>query len=161
LATWLSVTAEPPARQLDGLAFLDLFAGSGAVGLEAASRGADPVSWVEREAGVVALINRNRRDLGVAGSVVKAEVESWLSRPAARTYDLIWLDPPYDLSTDQVNHLLEQLINRGFLAADGLVMVERSARTERPSFGPSFTDQWVRHYGDTIVCFAHRGVPGP
>jgi 16S rRNA (guanine966-N2)-methyltransferase len=158
LAAWSGSADATADRQLDGLSFLDLFAGSGAVGLEAASRGAGPVTWVERDPAAARLIERNRRQLGVAGQVATAEVGRWLAGPARQAYDLIWLDPPYDLAADQVDRLLQTVLERGWSAPGGLVMVERSVRQPEVVWGADFTQRWVRHYGDTVVCFAQRGA---
>jgi 16S rRNA (guanine966-N2)-methyltransferase len=160
LAAWSDSAAAAADQQLAGLSFLDLFAGSGAVGLEAASRGADPIGWVERDPAAARLIERNRRQLGVTGQVTTAEVGRWLAGPARRAYDLIWLDPPYGLAADQVDRLLRAIQEQGWLAPAGLVMVERSARQREPIWGSDFTQRWVRHYGDTVVHFARKGVPG-
>jgi 16S rRNA (guanine966-N2)-methyltransferase len=160
LAAWAGSGAAAAERQLAGLSFLDLFAGSGAVGLEAASRGAGPIAWVERDRAAAQLIERNRRQLGVAGTVLTTEVGRLLAAPARRSYDLVWLDPPYDLESELVDRLLDDLQSQAWLAPGGLAMVERSARRPEPIWGPDFTQRWVRHYGDTVVCFARKGVPG-
>jgi 16S rRNA (guanine966-N2)-methyltransferase len=85
VAAALGRTDRPAAEQLDGLSFLDLFAGSGAVGLEAAARGAAPVTWVERDAAACRVIERNRRDLGAEGWVVRQEVGAFLASTSSAT----------------------------------------------------------------------------
>jgi len=140
----------PAGDQLRGLRFLDLFAGSGAVGLEAASRGATWVTWVERDPAAAALAERNRRLLGADGRVVRSSAEAYLARPAAAPFDLIWLDPPYSRPSPDVDQLLGLTQRQGWLAEDGLVLLERPVRSEPPT-GPGWDDPWRRDYGDTSV----------
>jgi 16S rRNA (guanine966-N2)-methyltransferase len=151
---------EAPAAQLAGFSFLDLFAGSGAVGLEAASRGAGPVTWVERDPATARLIERNRRDLGAPGRVVRQDVAAVLARPGAEPYGLVWLDPPYDLPAAAVDRLLDALVAGGWLAGGGLVLIERPARGAAPSLKGDFAKPWSRDYGDTRIHAAHWNRSG-
>jgi len=146
--------------QLAGLRFLDLFAGSGAVGLEAASRGAAWVTWVERDAATAGVVEQNRRLLGARGRVVRSSVEAFLAGRAPAhggAYDLIWFDPPYSWSSQDLDRLLGLAGGSGWLAGDGLVLVERSARAAPPA-GPGWADAWRRDYGDTCVFVSGPGI---
>ncbi|MDR1513711.1 MAG: RsmD family RNA methyltransferase [Propionibacteriaceae bacterium] len=144
----------PADQQLAGLAFLDLYAGSGAVGLEAASRGAAAVTWVERDKAACQVIERNQRELGAVGTVVRSDVGAWLAGRAARSaperFDVAWLDPPYDVATEVVDDVAGRLA-AGRLAPGALVLVERSARGAAPQFGGGFHSARTRDYGDTCV----------
>lgn len=156
LASWLGRGSEPGETELAGLSFLDLYAGSGAVGLEAASRGARPVRLVERDPKVSAVATRNAATLRSAATVTRAGVSAFLGGPAS-AYDVVWLDPPYDLGGAELATVVKAVVESGWLADDGLVMVERSSRTEPPIFPTSLAEVWSRRYGETEVWFATRG----
>lgn len=116
---------------VDGATVLDLFAGSGAMGLEALSRGAERVTFVEADAGAAHAIERNLDKLRLTGAtVLRQDARSALAveAGAGRRYDLVLVDPPYDRWGD-----LEQTLARylgSVLAEDGLLVVETSARVE-------------------------------
>ena len=114
---------------LDGLRFLDLYAGSGAVGLEAWSRGAGVVTFVEQDRKTAALIGRNAEMLGVHRSNVTAtSVAAALRKTPSAPYDIAFLDPPYPLSDDEVTAALASLVAGDWLVPGGLIVVERSVR---------------------------------
>ena len=96
LAAWAGTAAVAPEASLAGLAFCDLYAGSGAVGLEAASRGAGPVLLVENDRRTAQLIRRNAADLSLAVQISTARVEQLLAGPAETAYDIVFADPPYE-----------------------------------------------------------------
>ncbi len=101
-----------------GLRFLDLFAGSGAVGLEAVSRGAAHAMLVEQHRRTAAVARGNVRTLGFAVvEVVTARAEVFVQRPPAQPYDVVFLDPPYTLGNDAVGELLGQLVAQRWLRA--------------------------------------------
>jgi 16S rRNA (guanine966-N2)-methyltransferase len=108
----------------DGLRVLDLYAGSGALGLEAASRGAAHVDLVESAKGAAAAITRNIADLGADATLHRLPVERFVST-IRDSYDLVFVDPPYADDPTAVLAALPRL-----LTADGLVVVERSARED-------------------------------
>jgi 16S rRNA (guanine966-N2)-methyltransferase len=135
---------------LDGAAVLDLFAGSGALGLEAASRGAASVVLVDSARAAVQVARRNAAALGLpAVRVVQAPVLRYLAGPAAPA-DLALLDPPYALDEDALAEVLRALDGE-HLAAGALVVVERDARSPQPRWPPGWTADGVRRYGDTAV----------
>ena len=137
---------------IDGATVADLYAGSGALGLEAASRGAAAVVCVEAYAPAAKLIARNARATGLAAvTTVNKKVESYLdvAPGALPRFDLALVDPPYDLSQAQLARALELLSSH--LAADGIVVVERSTRSPEPAWpaGLNLIDQ--RKMGDTML----------
>jgi 16S rRNA (guanine966-N2)-methyltransferase len=139
---------------IDGARVVDLFAGSGALGLEAASRGAAHVLLVESSARAAAVCRRNVTALGLPGVRVVAErVEAWLQRAGdAGAIDVALLDPPYDLAEDQLAAVLLALAP--LLDAQAVVVVERSARAPEPT-GPAGLGRLdERRYGETTLWFA-------
>jgi 16S rRNA (guanine966-N2)-methyltransferase len=115
---------------LDGAAVLDLYAGSGAMGLEALSRGAARAVFVERDADAVRAIERNLDKLRLAGTILRQEAVTALAAEAGshRKYDLVLVDPPYDMYPDVQPQLARYLPS--LLAPDGLLVVETDARVE-------------------------------
>lgn len=139
---------------LGGRSFLDLYAGSGAVGLEAASRGATPVLLVERAASPLRALRANVAALGLASVVVRAEpVERVLAAGTATAYDVCFLDPPY---ADPVDEPLRLLAEHGWLAAGGTVVVERATRDDGPPWPPGIEAVRARRYGDTTLWYGRR-----
>jgi 16S rRNA (guanine966-N2)-methyltransferase len=138
---------------LDGLRFLDLYAGSGAVGLEAGSRGAAAVTLVEQDRRTAALIRDNARSVGLAAEVVCAAVGRHLADSPGAAYDVVFLDPPYDLPGADVEADLQALA-AGWLAPDALVVVERSARDRELRWPAGFAPGRVRSYGETSLSYA-------
>jgi 16S rRNA (guanine966-N2)-methyltransferase len=111
----------------DELRVLDLFAGSGALGLEALSRGAGSAVFVESNARAASVITRNVRELGVDGSVARMTVEKYAAADPPEPFGLIFLDPPYALATDKVAELVATL-KQGSAEPGALFVVERSSR---------------------------------
>lgn len=160
LGAWLGTAEQPAAGQLAGVAFLDLFSGSGAVGLEAASRGADPVVCVESDARTCDIIRANASATGLDVQVVRDTAQRFLAsdRPArASGFDVVWLDPPYGLADADLDALLEVIAAGGWLRSDALIVVERSSRSRAPRF-PADADSWQRRYGETVL--HHAQVDG-
>jgi len=140
---------------LRGLRFLDLYAGSGAVGLEAWSRGAGVVTLVEHDRRTAALIADNAKALGFAkADVVAASVAATLQRSPTAPYDVAFLDPPYPHPDDAVAADLRALADGGWLVPGALVVVERSSRSPEPGWPPGFSDTRERRYGETALWYA-------
>jgi len=150
---------------LHGLRFLDLYAGSGAVGLEAWSRGAGVVTLVEHDRRTAGLIVGNAKRLGFSkANVVAGSVSGALQRPPAAPYDVAFLDPPYPVDDETVATALQDLVDHGWLVPDGLVVVERSSRSPEPAWPPGFTGVRHKRYGETTLWYGHaasRPSPGP
>ncbi len=140
-------------QALAGLSFADLFAGSGAVGLEAASRGAAPVLLIERSRRTATLAARNAQELALEVGVVTASVEAWVRQPADHTFDVIFADPPYEFETTAVEDLLTVVLEHGWLAESGLVVVERSSRSSPIPWPAGLTPLRPRAYGETVLYF--------
>lgn len=154
LADWAGTGGSAAEAELAGLSFLDLFAGSGAVALEAASRGASPVWAVERDRGTAQLARRNAELAGLPVTVVARPVGAFLAGPP-QGFDVVWADPPYDLPEADLAAVLAGL--DGWLAPRGLVVVERARRAAVPSWPATMADRWKRDYGETALHFAMRG----
>lgn len=142
---------------LDGARVLDLYAGSGALGLEAASRGAARVVLVESGRDAVRVCRENVAALGLGerASVVPGRVETVLpGLPAdAGPFDLVLLDPPYDLDDVGLGVVLAALVPPA--VADGaVVVVERARRSGEPRWPSTLRPGDARGYGDTVLWFA-------
>ncbi len=153
LVSWLGTVDQDPAETFAGISFLDLYAGSGAVGLEAASRGAQPVLLVERDRPTAELARGNAASTGLDVEVWAGRAEKLASQAAASPYDIIWLDPPYDVATTTVNQTVSDLVARGWLTHNGLVVAERSTRSEALSWPSGIGETWTKRYGETTVHF--------
>ncbi len=139
-------------RDFDGLHVLDLFAGSGALGLEALSRGAASAVFVESDSRAAAVITRNIAALGLAGATVRrGAVAAVLAALAPRPADLVLADPPYDVPAAEVEAMLELLARNGWVAPDAVVVVERSVSSPLVSWPSGWTAWPARRYGDTRV----------
>ena len=139
---------------LSGQAFLDLYAGSGAVGLEAASRGASMVVLVERDARAVEVLRSNAAAVALADVVVRAEpVARYLDESQPIPFDVVFLDPPY---ADPVTDVVSRLVEGGWLAPDGVVVVERASRDDEPQWPPGVVGDRSRRYGDSTLWYGRR-----
>ena len=141
---------------LRGLTVLDLYAGSGAIGLEAASRGAARVTLVEKDRRTAGLVRRNADDLGLDVTVVAAPVTRFLAGgrdPASPAVDVVFADPPYPLASVAVAADLTALAD-GWLAPTALVVVERSARDRTWAWPDGYEELDRRRYGETVLLLA-------
>jgi 16S rRNA (guanine966-N2)-methyltransferase len=138
-----------------GLRFLDLYAGSGAVGLEAMSRGAGVVTCVEHDRRTAALVRDNARTLGFPVEVVAAPVARCLAQLPRAPYDLVFLDPPYALDVADVQADLVALRDNGWLTGGALVVVERSSRGPAISWPDGYVHGRERKYGETTLWYGH------
>jgi 16S rRNA (guanine966-N2)-methyltransferase len=138
-----------------GAAVLDLYAGSGSFGLEALSRGAADVVFVERDPQAVSVLQVNIDTVGLGGRVEPGDVEGYLGR-SSQTFDVVFVDPPWaldDTAVEQVLTLAEPLVDQG-----GIVVVHRRAGGREPvSDNLRLTDR--RRYGDTeLWLYAKEGA---
>ncbi|MDR6268257.1 16S rRNA (guanine(966)-N(2))-methyltransferase RsmD [Arthrobacter russicus] len=145
---------------LTGARVLDLYAGSGALGLESLSRGASSAELVEADAKAAAICQRNAELLNClagpgAARVNRAKVEQFLQRSAG-PWDLVFLDPPYPLEESGLSSVLETLAPR--LAAGAVVVVERSVRSPEPDWPAGLASFSHRSYGETRLWFAEPAV---
>ncbi|MFJ3756297.1 16S rRNA (guanine(966)-N(2))-methyltransferase RsmD [Streptomyces sp. NPDC090080] len=145
-STWQSLLGGP----LDGDRVLDLYAGSGAVGLEALSRGAGHTLLVEADPRAARVVRENVQNLGLPGAEVRAgRAEQIVRSPAPpQPYDLVFLDPPYAVSDDDLREILLTLASGGWLAPEALVTVERSTRGGDFRWPTGFEALRSRRYGE-------------
>ncbi len=154
VAAWAGTADAPADEALAGMGFADLYAGSGAVGLEAASRGAAPVLLVEADKRTAALTVRNAASLDLGARVRTARVETLVAQPAPEAFDVVFLDPPYELDGTTVATVLADLSAHGWLVADALLVVERSRRTPDLVWPSVVGESWRKSYGETVLHFA-------
>jgi 16S rRNA (guanine966-N2)-methyltransferase len=148
-------------RNLTGTSVLDLYAGSGALGLEALSRGAASALFVESDRRAAAVLERNIATLGLSGATLRrGQVTAVLAAGAAAPVDLVLADPPYDVETVDVHAVLAALTAHGWAHDGTLVVVERAAGST-PLGWPAGWQPWQqRVYGDTRLELAEWTQPG-
>ena len=149
---------------LAGLTMLDLYAGSGAVGLEALSRGASDVLLIESDPGAAAVIRRNISVVGLTGArLVHDRVDRALRRGPgeASPRQLVFADPPYSMRDDELAVVLAALAERGWLAADALVIVERDSRSGAPAWPLGYAQDRSRRYGETTLWYGRACGDAP
>ena len=139
---------------LAGARVLDLYAGSGAVGLEALSRGAAHVLMVESGARAIQVIRANIAAVGLPGAQVAADrVERVLARPPAERYDIVFADPPYALADAAVTRMLGMLLTGDWLEPDALVIVERATRSGTVDWPAGYVPEKTRRYGEATFWY--------
>ena len=139
---------------VDEARVLDLYAGSGALGIEAASRGARHVTLVDSARDAADACRRNVASLGLTDRVTVAaeKAVTFVQRPA--TWDLVLVDPPYDVTEADLAAVLAPLQ----LSAHGVLVVERGRRSAEPSWPDGIALLDRRAYGDTVMWFAETSV---
>jgi 16S rRNA (guanine966-N2)-methyltransferase len=140
---------------LAGRRFLDLYAGSGAVGLEALSRGAGHVLLAESDRRAAATIRANADSLRLPGAhVVIAAVEHLvMSAPPGAPYEVAFLDPPYDLTDERVRAVLRALATHGWLTPGALAVVERPSRGDHDVWPLGYRAERARRYGEATLWY--------
>jgi 16S rRNA (guanine966-N2)-methyltransferase len=140
-----------------GASVLDLYAGSGALGLEALSRGAANAVFVESDQRAAAVIGQNIETLGVTGATLRrGTVASVLAAGTDQHVDLVFADPPYNAADTEVDAMLVALTGRGWTAAGSVVVVERGVSAPELRW-PDGWEVWQgRRYGDTRLEMAER-----
>jgi 16S rRNA (guanine966-N2)-methyltransferase len=138
---------------LDGARVLDLYAGTGALGLEALSRGAAHVTFVERRREAIAAIKANVLALDVAAQVrlVARTVEA-AAAELSGVLDVVFADPPYaDVQSGAATRALDRMLAAISLAPGGTLVLEHSSKTAPPAFSGLGTPHDTRVYGDTAI----------
>jgi 16S rRNA (guanine(966)-N(2))-methyltransferase RsmD len=136
----------------DGLRVLDLYAGSGALGLEALSRGASSVLFVESDRRAADVIARNIATVGIPGATVRrAPVATALTANPEAPMDLVLADPPYDLAAGAVEAVLDSLHRHGWVTDGSVVVVERPVSSAPLNWPAGWTVWPDRRYGDTRI----------
>jgi 16S rRNA (guanine966-N2)-methyltransferase len=143
---------------LDGAHVLDLFAGSGAVGLEALSRGARAAVFVESDRRAAVTLQDNIAALGFAHAVVhRCTADTYLAAVGAdEPFDFVFADPPYALPGNVVARLLSTLSDERWLASGGVVVLERSARDPEPEWPSEIKAIKQRRYGEGCLWYGRR-----
>jgi 16S rRNA (guanine966-N2)-methyltransferase len=146
-----------------GATVLDLFAGTGALGIEALSRGATHVTFVERDGAVADVLRRNLEALGLVADVKVVAAARFVNgltdASGAPVFDLVLCDPPYRVAASDVVALLVSLARGGHVAAGTVMVVERARHGDPlviPSGALAVTD--VRTYGDTVLYYVRSGA---
>jgi 16S rRNA (guanine966-N2)-methyltransferase len=135
---------------------LDLYAGSGAIGLEALSRGAARVVLVESDRRAAEVISANVKAVGLPGATVLTRpVEKVAAGDSPTEFDLVYADPPYKLETVELQDILLALAQGGWLADDAVVVVERGKR-EPWEWPEGFAALRDRKYGEARLWYGHR-----
>jgi 16S rRNA (guanine966-N2)-methyltransferase len=132
-----------------GATVLDLYAGSGALGLEALSRGATSAVFVESDHRAVAVIAKNIASLGVAADVRRGPVAAVLAGGADRPVNLVFADPPYEVPAAEIEEMLTALVGGGWVRAGTVVVVERAASGPEVVWPEGWESLPSRRYGDT------------
>lgn len=147
---------EHRADGVTGMRVLDLFAGSGALGLEALSRGAETVVLVERDRRACEVLRANVERVGLVGAQVICEDVTRMTRVVSTRgqFDLVFMDPPYEIADERVADVVAHLAEGEWLAEDAMVVVERSARSGPFPWPRGFSSAERRTYGDTAVMHA-------
>jgi 16S rRNA (guanine966-N2)-methyltransferase len=151
----LFATVEAICGGLRGAAVLDLYAGSGAVGLEALSRGAADLVLVESDGRAAQVIRQNIAAVGLPGArLVTDRVERVLGRgPDGSPRDFVFADPPYAVRDDELGRVLVALLDRAWLAPGALVALERSTRSGAPTWPHGYEFDRSRRYGEATLWY--------
>jgi 16S rRNA (guanine966-N2)-methyltransferase len=149
-------SAVEAAMDLDGARVLDLYAGSGALGLEALSRGAGAATFVESDRAALAVLEKNIAAVGLSGAEVRRGlVRPVLTESAPQLYDLVLADPPYRTDGRELAAVLAALVD--WTAPGSLVIVERARAAGAPDWPQPLAPLKVRRYGDTELHWARKG----
>ncbi|MDT4925826.1 MAG: rRNA (guanine966-N2)-methyltransferase [Pseudonocardiales bacterium] len=142
---------------LDGARVLDLFAGTGAVGLEALSRGAEEVVFVESERAAADVLRRNVDAVRLTGTrIVRRPAAAFLQGSADEPFDFVFADPPYAFEDGALDELLGRLVRGGWLAPHAIVVLERSARGRAPAWPNEVDAIQDRRYGEGVLWYGRR-----
>ena len=135
----------------EGVRVLDLYAGSGALGLEALSRGAARALFVESDRRAADVIARNIETVGSPGAGVRRGTVAAVLAGGGGPVDLVFADPPYDVPTAEVDAVLDALHRDGWVAPGGVVVIERPVRAPELTWPGDWTAWPSRRYGDTRI----------
>lgn len=150
-------SAVEAAIDLDGTRVLDLYAGSGALGLEALSRGAAVATFVESDRAALAVLDKNIAAVGLPGAEVRRGKVGTVLDAGGQPYDLVLADPPY--ADSELAGVLTALVERGWTRPGSVVVVERARRAGEPGWPEALVPGRVRRYGDTELHWARHAEP--
>jgi 16S rRNA (guanine966-N2)-methyltransferase len=159
--TLFNVLTQGAVNRVTGAAFLDLYAGSGAVGIEALSRGAASVTFVEQGAPALAVLKKNLDGLGLRGGSIRVEKRSvarllrgWIEKPEMAGFGVVFLDPPYDLADEYLTTLgLLGGAGAGLLAAGAMVVAEHRKKSPLAERYGALVRVRVKEQGDAGLSF--------
>ena len=156
----LFASVQSDLGSLDGIRVMDLYAGSGAIGLEALSRGASHALLVEADRKAGQVVRGNIATLRLSGAELVADrVERLLARGnTGGPYDLVVADPPYPVTEEEITGVLTDLVDHGWLAEDAIVVLERSKRGPEPTWPKGLELDRSRKYGEAILWYARSAV---
>jgi len=137
---------------LDGVQVLDLYAGSGALGFEALSRGAAHATFVESDKRAADVLKGNAKELGFANTVVVNRTAEAYVTAEGEKFDVVFADPPYAVGDDELAKVLRGIVPR--LAEDAILIVERASRSGEPAWPEEVESLRAKRYGDTAVYWA-------
>jgi len=148
-----------------GLNFLDLFAGSGAIGLEALSRGANLVHAVEKDESAGRTIASNATLVKASNAVgafhhYAMSVQKFLETPAQNKYEIVYIDPPYEFPDGDLYICLELLQTGRFLAEDSLIAVERASKRSEFTWPLGYQVLRQRNYGQAVIYYGNPSQNG-
>lgn len=134
-----------------GAVFLDLFAGAGGIGIEALSRGAERVMFVDVSRDSLTVVKQNIEELGLGkrAEIVLSLAELFLAKVSG-PYDIVFLDPPY---AEKMQPLLELVAGAGILKPDSIVIAEHFRKQQSPEIAGGLTLHREKRYGDTVLAF--------
>ncbi|MFD5828168.1 16S rRNA (guanine(966)-N(2))-methyltransferase RsmD [Lentzea sp. NPDC060358] len=134
---------------LDGARVLDLYAGSGALGFEALSRGAGHATFVESDRRAAEVLQANARELGFGNTTIAHRTAAAYVAGEGGEFDVVFADPPYAVGDDELAEVLRGIAPR--LAADAVLIVERASRSGEPAWPEEVESLRAKRYGDTAV----------
>lgn len=144
-----------PGGNLEGLRVADFFAGSGAIGLEACSRGAEHALFVEAHAGTARLLRQNVAELNLTErtEVLAAKSATVASSPPSQPFDVVFADPPYEVSEEDLGSLLGDLQAHGWFAPGADIVIERGSKSPEPLWPSSAIESRSRRYGSSTLWY--------
>ncbi|MDI6799180.1 MAG: 16S rRNA (guanine(966)-N(2))-methyltransferase RsmD [Actinomycetota bacterium] len=141
--------------KVQGCNVLDIFAGSGSIGIEALSRGANSVVFIDSSQDSVSAIKKNLELTGLPdrANIIRADALTTLSRKGLKgsKFELIFLDPPYKIDSDVLNSIFISLLNEGFLRQGSLIILEHSSKRDFSSPLEQIERRVVKKYGDQAI----------
>ena len=152
-------TLESEFGSINDLNVLDLYCGSGAVGAEALSRGAAVVYAVDNDEKATSVTRQNFALLeNISGigttSVITSSVGKFLDKTSELQFDVIFLDPPYDLPNNEIEKTLSSLVKNGFLKSSAVVAIERDSKSKRLNWPLGLKELKERKYGAATIFYA-------
>ena len=156
-------TLESEFGSINDLTVLDLYCGSGAVGAEALSRGAAVVYAVDNDEKATSVTRQNFALLeNISGigttSVITSSVGKFLDKTSELKFDVVFLDPPYDLPNNEIEKTLSSLVKNGFLKSSAVIAIERDSKSKRLNWPLGLKELKERKYGAATIFYAEPAI---